>query len=88
MVAGATLGINLLCHGVPDKVSPPVDGGHADSAPRRGRPLAVRRGERGAVLSDDVEEGVEEEISDALPQGSRLDQGSRPDALGLAGMEA
>ena len=40
---------------------------------------------RGAVVSGDVEEGVEEEVSDALPQGGRLDQGGRPDALGGAG---
>ena len=39
----------------------------------------------GAVVSGDVEEGVEEEVSDAFPQGGRLDQGGRPDALGGAG---
>ena len=40
-------------------------------------------------MSGDVEEGVEEEVSDALPQGGRLDQGDRPDALcGAGGVEA
>ena len=32
-----------------------------------------------------MEEGVEEEVSDAFPQGGRLDQSVRPDALGGAG---
>ena len=69
-------------------MSLPVDGGHADPAPRGGRALAVRGGEWGAVVSGDVEEGVEEEVSDALPQGGRLDQGGRPDALdGARGVE-
>ena len=36
-------------------------------------------------MSGDVEEGVEEEVSDALPQDGRLDQGGGPDALGGAG---
>ena len=85
VVAGAALGVHPPRHGVSDKVSPLVDGGHPDSAPRGGRALAVRGGERGAVVSGDVEEGVEEEVSDALPQGGRLDQGGRPDALGGAG---
>ena len=66
-------------------MSPPVDGGHPDSVPRGGRALAVWGGEWGAVVSGDVEEGVEEEVSDALPQGGRLDQGGPPDALGGAG---
>ena len=36
-----------------------------------------------------MEEGVEEEVSDAFPKGSRLDQNVRPDALGGArGVEA
>ena len=40
-------------------------------------------------MSGDVEEGVEEELSDAFPQGGRLDQGDCPDALGGArGVEA
>ena len=61
-------------------MSPPVDGGHPDPAPRGGRALAVGGGAWGAVVSGDVEEGVEEEVSDAFPQGGRLDQGGRPDA--------
>ena len=36
-------------------------------------------------MSADVKEGVEEEVSDAFPQGGRLDQGGPPDALGGAG---
>ena len=36
-------------------------------------------------MSGDVEEGVEEEVSDAFPQGGSLDQGDRLDALGGAG---
>ena len=36
-----------------------------------------------------MEEGVEEEVSDAFPQGGRLDQGGRPDAGAAArGAEA
>ena len=36
-----------------------------------------------------MEEGVEEEVSDAFPQGGCLDQGDRSDALGGArGVEA
>ena len=43
----------------------------------------------GAVVSGDVEEGVEEEVSDAFPKGGRLDQGGRPDAgAGAGGAEA
>ena len=49
-----------------------------------GRALAVRGGERAALVSGDAEEGVEEEVSDALPQGGRLDEGGRPDAFGGA----
>ena len=66
-------------------MSPPVDGGPADAVPRGGRALAVWGGEWGAVVSGDVEEGVEEEVSDAFPQGGRLDKRGRPDALGGAG---
>ena len=70
-------------------MSPQVDGGHPDSVPRVGRALAVWGGERGAVVLGDVKEGVEEKVSDAFPQGGRLDQGGRPDALGGArGAEA
>ena len=40
-------------------------------------------------MSGDVEEGVEEEVSDPFPQGGRLDQGGRPDAgAGAGGAEA
>ena len=70
-------------------MSPPVDGGHPDPAPRGGRALAVWGGAWGAVVSGDVEEGVEEEVSEAFPQGGRLDQGGRPDAgAGAGGAEA
>ena len=70
-------------------MSPRVDGGHPDPAPRGGRALAVWGGAWGAVVSGDVEEGVEEEVSDAFPQGGRLDQGGRPDAgAGAGGVEA
>ena len=66
-------------------MSPCVEGGHRDSVPRGGRAFAVRGGEWGAVVSGDVEEGVEEGVSDALPQGGRLDGGGRPNVLGGAG---
>ena len=46
-------------------------------------PSGVARG--GALVSGDVEEGVEEEVSDAFPQGGRLDQGGRPDGGAGAG---
>ena len=70
-------------------MSPPVDGGHSDPAPRGGRALAVWGGAWGAVVLGDVEEGVKEEVSDAFPQGGRLDQGGRPDAgAGARGLEA
>ena len=70
-------------------MSPPVDGGHPHPAPRGGRALAVWGGAWGAVVSGDVEEGVEEEVSDAFPQEGGLDQGGRLDALGGAeGAEA
>ena len=36
-------------------------------------------------MSGDKEEGVEEEVPDAFPQGGRLDQGGRPDAGAAAG---
>ena len=88
-VAGAALGAVPLRHRVSDQVLPPVDGGHPDPAPRGGRALAVWVGAWGAVVSGDVEEGVEEEVSDAFPQGGCLDQGARPDALGGSrGVEA
>ena len=66
-------------------MSPPLDAGHPDPAPRGGQALAVLGGAWGAVVSGDVEEDVEEEVSDAFPEGGRLDQGGRPDALGGAG---
>ena len=84
-VAGAALGAVPLRHGVSDQVSPPVDGGYPDPAPRGGRALAVWGGAWGALVSGDVEEGVEEEVSDAFPQGGRLDQGGRPDGGAGAG---
>ena len=80
MVADATLGVHLPRLGVFAKVLPPVDSGHAHSVPCGGRALAVRGGMRGALVSGDVEEGVEEEVSDALPQVGRLDEGGPPDA--------
>ena len=46
-------------------------------------PSGVAR--RGALVSGDVEEGVEEEVSDAFPQGGCLDQGGRPDGGAGAG---
>ena len=88
VVAGAGLGVHPPRHGVSDQVSPPVDGGHPDPAPRGGRALAVWGGAWGALVSGDVEEGVEEEVSDAFPQGGRLDQGGRPDGgVGAGGAE-
>ena len=64
-------------------MSPPVNGGHKDPAPRGGRALAVWGGAWGAVVSGDVEEGVEEEVSDAFPQVGRPDAGA-----GAGGAEA
>ena len=70
-------------------MSPPVDGGHPESVLPGERALAVWGNEWGAVVSGDVEEGVELEVPDAFPQGGRLDQGGRRDALGGArGVEA
>ena len=60
-------------------------GGTQVRLPVGGRALAAWGGAWGAVVSGDMEEGVEEEVSDAFPQGGRLDQGGRPDALGSAG---
>ena len=69
-------------------MSPPVDGGHPDPAPCGGRTLAVWNGAWGAVVSGDVEEVIEEEVSDAFPQGGRLNQGGLPDAgAGARGAE-
>ena len=75
VVADAALGVHLPWHGPSNQVSPPVDGGYHDSVPCWGRTLAVRGGERGAVMSGDVEEGVDDEVSDSLPQGGRPDNG-------------
>ena len=85
VVAGAALGVHPPRHRVSDQVSPPVDGGRPDPAPRGGRALAVWGGAWGALVSGDVEEGVKEEVSDAFPQGGRLDQGGRPDGGAGAG---
>ena len=85
MVAGAALGVHPPRHGESDKLSPRVDRWHQDSAPRRGQALAIRGGRRGAVVSRNMEEGVEEEVSNTLTQGGRLDQGGCPDVLGGAG---
>ena len=41
--------------------------------------------QRAAVVSGSVEEDVEEEVTHTLPQGGRVDQGGRPDALCGAG---
>ena len=86
---GAALGVHLPRHGVSDKVSPQVNGGHPDLAPRGGRALAVRGGKGGTVVSGDVEQGVLDEVSDALPPGGCLDRGGRLDTVGGArGVEA
>ena len=69
VVAGAALGCHLPRLGISDKLSPPVDGGHPDTVSSGGRALAIRRGERRALVSGDVEEGVEEEVSNAAPLG-------------------
>ena len=82
VVAAAALGVHPPRPGVSNKVSRPVDGGHRDSVPCGGRALAVRGGDKVELLSGDVEEGVEEEVSDALPQGGRLDQNAPPGCVG------
>ena len=70
-------------------MSPPGDGGHPGPAFHGGRALAIWGGAWGAVVSGDVEEGVEEEVSDAFHQGGSLDQGGGPDAgAGAGGAEA
>ena len=85
VVAGAALGVQAPRHGVSDQVSPPADGGYPDSVPCGGRALTVTGGERGAAVSGDVEECIEEGVSDALPQGGCLDKAGRQDVLGGAG---
>ena len=87
VVAGTALAVHPPRHRVIDKVSPPD--GYADSVPGGGRALAVRGGEQRAVVSSEVGEGFEEEVSEAPPQGGRLDEGGGLDALGAArGVEA
>ena len=89
VVASAALGVHPPLLGVSDKVLPPVDWGHPDTVRFWGRALAVRGGERGALVSGDVEEDVEEEVSNALPPGGHLDEGRRLDAFGgVRGVEA
>ena len=89
-VAGAACGGQPLRHRVSDKVpprvdfffdtkQPPVDRGHPDTVPLGGRAFAVGGGERRALLSGDVEEGVEDEVSDTFPQGGSLDKRGRQD---------
>ena len=68
LVAGAAIGVHPPRHGGSDQLLPSVDGGYPDSVPCRRRALAVSGGERGAVVSGDVEEGVEVEVSDASPR--------------------
>ena len=60
-------------------------GGTQIRLPGGGRALAVWGGAWGALVSGDVEESVEEEVSDAFPQAGRLDQGGRPDGGAEAG---
>ena len=75
--------------GVSNEVSHPVDGGHPDAVPFGAGLSRSGVASVGALVSGDVEEGVEEEVSDALPEGGRLDEGGRPDELGGArGVEA
>ena len=64
-----------------DKVPPLVGGGHSDAVSWGGRAFAVGAGERGPLLSADVEQGVAEEDSDALALGGRLDKGGRSNGL-------
>ena len=89
VIAGAALGVQPPRRGMSDKVSPPVDCGHPDSVPCGGRALADRGGEHQALVSANLEEGVEEELSDTFPQNGCLDQGGRRELLGGAkGVEA
>ena len=62
--AGAACGSYPLLLGVSNKLLPPVDGQHPD---------AVSFGGWGVFVSGSVDEGIEEEISDAFAQGGRLD---------------
>ena len=74
----------MLPLGVSDKVLPPVDRGHPDAVSWGEQAFDFRGGERGALVSGDVEEGVEEEVLDALVQGRRLHEGGCLDGLGDA----
>ena len=85
VVAGAALGVHSPWHRLSDQVSPSVDGGYPDSVPCGGWALAVSGGEREAVVPEDLEEGVQEEVSDSPSQGGRLDADGCPGALGGAG---
>ena len=82
VVAGVALGVHPPRNEVSDQVSPPVNGGYRNLVPCWGRALAVRGGERGAVVSGDVEEGAEEEVSDALPPGWPPGRGWMPGCAG------
>ena len=55
--AGAARGGHPLGLGVSHKVPPPGDQGHPDAVSWGGRAFAVGAGERGALVSGDVEEG-------------------------------
>ena len=76
---GHTLGL-----GISDKVPPPVERGHPDAVSWGGQAFAVGGGEQEALVSGDVEEGVEEEVLVALAQGGRLHEGGCPEGLGGA----
>ena len=68
-LAVAALESDPLRLGVFHKVLPPVDWGHRDALCCAERAPAVAVGERGALVSGNVDEGVEEEVSDAFGQG-------------------
>ena len=89
VVAGVALAVHPPRHGVPTRCRPQSMGDTQIRLPVGGglSPSGVAR--RGRVVWGDVEGGVEEEVSDAFPQGGRLDQGGRPDAgAGAGGVEA
>ena len=60
VVAGAAPGGHLLGLGASHKVLPPVDGGHHGAFAKGGQAFSVRGGERGALVSGDVDQAVEE----------------------------
>ena len=68
--------------GVSDKVPHPVNGGHPEAVSWGGRSFAMGGGERGGLVSGNVEEGLEEEVSDAWAQSGGLDKSGSPDGLG------